>query len=78
MNPYQEEINEAKFELNEAFELAQSINPQYNVVQYVDILKKELKSMTVKLFTITRSGGHPSDELRIAYFAHEQLVAELQ
>jgi len=77
-NPYQAEIDEQKSGLRESYTIARSINPAYSLEQFKKNLEIQLKALSVRVHSITRAGGHSSDETRIAYFAHKQLLEEIE
>ena len=77
MNGYEAEVATMVDEMKAGFALAQACVATYTTSQFVEVLRKELRAIDLKINAIIRSGQHPSDNLRVQYFAHEQLIAEL-
>lgn len=76
-NPYQPQIDQLKAELMDGLTLAREFDPNYTESQFAQVLATECHKLNIRFNAIARAGGHPSDDLQIAIFAHKQLAEEL-
>jgi len=78
-NPYQIEVDSLKEELLEGLGLSREI--VYPIIitddDFLKMLVKEHQSLSIRVREMFCSGEGPSDSLRIAWFAHEQLIKEI-
>lgn len=76
-NPYQIETDQLKAEMLEAYELGKTFKSDYTQEEFGQSLISECHKLNIRFNNIRRSGGHPSEELKIAILAHKELIKEL-